>query len=91
MSLEAARRSDMTARKLINEIGVQVSLRTVQQVLQGHQDIEFGLLKSRVKLRAKHVSFRLEWVKKLALCLVLAGVERLLSSFFIGSDMEVSD
>lgn len=66
LMLNAARRPGMTASKVMHERRLELSLRIVQRVLQDHQDIELGRLKSRPKLTPNHVSCHLEWAKKMS-------------------------
>ena len=54
------------ARKVMNTIGVAVSVRTVQRTLANHKDMEYGNLKKRTHLTPAHVRQRFEWAKKMS-------------------------
>ena len=58
-----AKKGRMTVRKVMNQIPVQVSLRTVQRVLSEHKHLEFGDLKVRPFLTKNHVKDRYKWCK----------------------------
>ena len=60
---KSAREGGKTARMVLNESGVGVSLRTVQRVLQNHAHLEFGHLKNRPLLSADNIKKRRDWAR----------------------------
>ncbi len=61
--VNTALKGRMTAKKVLNQIPVNVSLRTVQRVLQENKYIDFGLLKARPSFSTDHVKARFKWCK----------------------------
>ena len=59
----AARKTGMTARKLMQSTGVNASLRTLHRALSAHHYLEVGHLKPRPQLTPRHVALRFEWAK----------------------------
>ncbi len=58
-----ARKSRLTARKVLGRSGVGVSLRTVQRMLAHHEHMEFGRLAVRPKLSQDNVKDRFKWAR----------------------------
>ena len=60
---KSLREGGKTARMVLNESGVGVSLRTVQRVLQNHAYLGFGHLKIRPLLSAENIKKRRDWAR----------------------------
>lgn len=60
-----ALKENLTARRLHEKSGVQVSIRTVQRVLFEDEKLHFGHLKKRSALTPDHIKARRKWAKEM--------------------------